>query len=72
MKHAAAVMLFLWAAIVGGAQGRQYVISAYAGGAPPPTPAPGLYMWFGFAHLATDSAGNVYFWFATRNKWPIM
>jgi hypothetical protein len=59
MKHAAAVTLFPWAAIVGSAQGRQYVISTYAGGAPPPTPAPGLYMWFGSAQsVATDSAGN--------------
>jgi hypothetical protein len=44
------------------AQAQQYVISTYAGGGPPPTPAPGLHMWFDFAQsVATDQSGNVYF-----------
>jgi hypothetical protein len=44
------------------AQGPQYVISTYAGGGPPPTPARGLGMWFDFAQaVVPDPAGNLYF-----------
>jgi serine/threonine-protein kinase len=62
MKQAATVLLFMCVAIVARAQGQQYVISTYAGGGPPSTPTPGLYMWFGFAQsVAADRAGNIYF-----------
>ncbi len=41
---------------------QQYVISTYAGGAPPPTPARGLGVPIGQVEgVATDPAGNVYF-----------
>src|SRR5438105_725046 len=41
---------------------QQYVISTFAGGAPPPTPRPGVQAYFGDAFgVATDRAGNVYF-----------
>jgi hypothetical protein len=41
---------------------QQYVISTYAGGAPPPTPAPGTATGIESPlGVATDAAGNVYF-----------
>jgi hypothetical protein len=41
---------------------QQYVISTYAGGALPPTPAPAADGTIGAAlGIATDAAGNVYF-----------
>src|ERR1051326_3496461 len=50
----------LWSATVAA---QQYVISTYAGGAPPlPAPAPGLEVAFGAVlGIATDDAGSVYF-----------
>jgi hypothetical protein len=44
------------------AAAQKYVISTYAGGAPPPTPALGVDAPFGSAlGVAADAAGNVYF-----------
>jgi hypothetical protein len=44
------------------AQTQQYVISTYAGGAPPPTPARAVDVSIGYATGVTaDAAGNVYF-----------
>src|ERR1700693_684651 len=44
------------------AHAQQYVISTYAGGVPPPTPAAGVATSIGFPRsVATDAAGNVYF-----------
>src|SRR5205814_10021973 len=44
------------------AAAQQYVISTYAGGAPPPTPVRGVDAPFGAAlGVAADAAGNVYF-----------
>jgi hypothetical protein len=40
----------------------QYLISTYAGGAPPPTPAVGVEMPIGQPFgIAADAAGNAYF-----------
>src|SRR5260370_887543 len=44
------------------AAAQQYVISTYAGGAPPHTPARGVDVPIGFAQgVAADGAGNAYF-----------
>jgi len=54
-----ACSFLLWSAV---AAAQQYVISTYAGGAPPPTPAPGVDVPIGGAlGVATDAAGNAYF-----------
>src|SRR5215472_14186555 len=57
--------LSLWllsTAIVVPVDAQQYVISTYAGGAPPPTPILGVDAPFGPAlGVAADAAGNVYF-----------
>jgi hypothetical protein len=46
----------------GAAWSQQYVISTIAGGAPPPSPAPGLTASIGSPQgTAVDSAGNLYF-----------
>lgn len=43
------------------AAGQQYVISTFAGGAPPPSPVPALSISLGSVWgVATDSVGNVY------------
>lgn len=44
------------------ALGQQYIISTYAGGAPPPTPASALKSSIGFPQsVAADPYGNVFF-----------
>src|SRR5277367_4540074 len=44
------------------AAAQQYTISTIAGGAPPPTPAPGLNMSLqNLSGVAVDGSGNVYF-----------
>jgi hypothetical protein len=48
--------LLLGAAVSASAVAQQYVISTYAGGAPPPMPAP---EWD--VSIATDAAGDAYF-----------
>jgi hypothetical protein len=46
----------------GAAVAQQYVISTYAGGAPPPTPVTALNASIGYVTaIAADEAGNVYF-----------
>ena len=58
----AAIFLFLGTALLAPAHGQQYVISTYAGGAPPPTPTLSVDKAIGDARpLATDGAGNLYF-----------
>ena len=58
----AASFLLLGAAVLALAQGQQYVISTYAGGAPPLTPTLSVDKAIGDARaLATDDAGNLYF-----------
>ena len=58
----AAIFLFLGTALLAPAHGQQYVISTYAGGAPPPTPTLSADKAIGDARpLATDRAGNLYF-----------
>src|ERR1041384_7076540 len=58
----AAGFLFLGAALCAPAQGQQYVISTYAGGTPPPTPALTIDKAIGSASgLAFDYLGNLYF-----------
>jgi len=48
--------------VISGTSWAQYLISTVAGGAPPPTPVPGLMASIGRAYgMATDSAGNAYF-----------
>jgi len=60
MRSARVVFGFLlWSATVAA---QQYVISTYAGGAPPATPAPAVDVSIGSASgIATDATGNVYF-----------
>ena len=55
--------LVLWFLLTGGsALGQQYIISTYAGGAPPPTPAAALKSSVGFPQsVAADLYGNVFF-----------
>src|SRR5690242_14563029 len=58
----AASFLLLGTALFAPAQGQQYTISTYAGGAPPPTPTLRTDKAIGDARfLATDNAGNLYF-----------
>ncbi len=58
----AASFLLLGTALLAPAQGQQYGISTYAGGAPPPTPTLSIDQAIGNASsLASDYAGNVYF-----------
>ena len=52
---------FLATAILAASQDQQYVISTYAGGAPPPTPVSGLNMPMTQGQVAVDAAGNAYF-----------
>jgi uncharacterized protein (TIGR03437 family) len=60
MKSAGVIFGFLLLGTTVSAQ--QYVISTYAGGAPPPTPALGVSVPFGARFgVAADAAGNVYF-----------
>ena len=63
LARASIVFLVLAAAVL--AQSQEYVISTIAGGAPPPTPVPGVNMSLGsfpFAlTLAADAMGNTYF-----------
>ena len=60
LTRASIVFLFLGGAIL--AQGQEYVISTFAGGAPPETPALGVNMSLGSVQsLASDAAGNTYF-----------
>lgn len=48
--------------LIASASWSQYLISTVAGGAPPPTPAPGLTVSIGKPQgTATDTAGNLYF-----------
>ena len=55
-------LVFFGTAILAVAQGEQYVISTYAGGAPPLTPAVGVEMAIGQTQgIAADDAGNGYF-----------
>src|SRR5688500_12719868 len=63
MKLTSAVIgfWFLTTAIMAASQDQQYVISTYAGGAPPPTPASGLNMPMTPGHVAVDALGNAYF-----------
>ena len=59
MRPARVVLgLLLWSATVAA---QQYVISTYAGGAPPPTPVLGVDVPISGAGVATDAAGNAYF-----------
>src|SRR5437016_1751999 len=54
--------LLVSGAVLSPAQIQQFVISTYAGGAPPPTPVAALYASIGYATgVAVDGAGNVYF-----------
>ena len=58
----AASFLLLGAALLAPARGQQYVISTYAGGAPPPTPTLSIDKAIGDARaLVFDNAGNLYF-----------
>jgi trimeric autotransporter adhesin len=60
MRSAGVIFGFLLLSATVAAQ--QYVISTYAGGAPPPTPVRGVDVPFGAAFgVAADAAGNVYF-----------
>jgi hypothetical protein len=61
--RAAIGLLSLGTAVFTPAQAQQYVISTYAGGAPPRTPARGVSLSIGTPQggVATDAAGNVYF-----------
>ena len=54
------VFLFLGVAVL--AQAQQYVISTFAGGAPPPTPVLGVDMSIGTVvqGVAADALGNTY------------
>jgi len=55
------VLLLLMASTV---EAQQYAISTYAGGVPPPTPAPGVNLPVeggGTLGVAADAAGNAYF-----------
>ncbi|MGD1073075.1 MAG: hypothetical protein ABSB15_23395 [Bryobacteraceae bacterium] len=55
--------LVLWFLLTGGsALAQQYIISTYAGGAPPPTPASALKSSLGYPQsVAADRYGNVFF-----------
>ena len=54
--------LLVATAIFAPAQGQQYMVSTFAGGAPPPTPTLSINKAIGNASsLATDDAGNLYF-----------
>lgn len=56
----AASFLLLGAALLAPAQGQQYGISIFAGGAPPPTPTLSINQAIGNASsLTSDYAGNV-------------
>ena len=60
LTRASIVFLFLGAAIL--AQSQEYVISTFAGGAPPPTPVLGVNMAIGLVQgVAADAAGTTYF-----------
>ena len=60
MRSACVIFAFLVLSTVAPAQ--QYVISTYAGGAPPPTPAPGVDVSIGTPQgVAVDAEGNAYF-----------
>src|ERR1017187_260040 len=65
MRLTRAWIVFLGSAIL--AQGQEYVISTFAGGAPPPTPVLGVNMGIGtfqggsVQSVAADAAGNTYF-----------
>src|SRR6266566_1361697 len=62
MKSDRVCVVFLLLAATTLAQTQSYIISTYAGGAPPPTPSPALHMWIGYPQfLAADAAGNIYF-----------
>src|SRR5438046_9328610 len=62
LTYAAIGFLFLGTAVFSPAQGQQYIISTYAGGAPPPTPALSVDKAIGnAAALAGDDGGNLYF-----------
>ena len=58
--YASIFLLFLGAAVL--SQAQEYVISTFAGGAPPPTPVLGVNMGIGsFQSVAADAVGNAYF-----------
>src|SRR5437868_2619665 len=58
----ATLVIIVTGAVLSPLQAQQYVISTYAGGAPPRTPARGVDVSIGFASgIATDGARNVYF-----------
>ncbi len=62
MEFRLAFGFLLSAAALTPAYAQEYVISTYAGGAPPPTPASGLNLAIGLPQgIALDMAGNVYF-----------
>jgi hypothetical protein len=62
MSFTRASIVFLFSSTIILAQAQQYVISTYAGGVPPTTPATGINLSIGFPEaIAVDSAGNAYF-----------
>lgn len=62
MRIRGASVLLAFAAATALAQAQEYVISTYAGGVPPPTPAAAINMSIGPAQtIASDAAGNTYF-----------
>src|SRR5690242_5821140 len=59
---ASLLFLFVGTTTLSRAQTQQYVISTYAGGVPPPTPAAASSLSIGSPQtIATDGAGNTYF-----------
>src|ERR1700680_4263512 len=58
-RTALGLLLLITSGSLGWAQ--QYIISTFAGGAPPPTPIAGVQASIGFpVSVATDSVGNTY------------
>jgi hypothetical protein len=63
MKKASVAIIVFCVSVVP-IRAQEYVISTFAGGVPPPTPAPGINMPVqggGTLGVATDAAGNTYF-----------
>ena len=62
MRLTRASLVFLFSGTIILAEAQQYVISTYAGGVPPPTPATGINLSIGYPQaIAVDTAGNAYF-----------
>jgi sugar lactone lactonase YvrE len=62
MRFTRAAIVFLFTGTIVLAEAQHYVISTYAGGVPPPTPATGINLSIGYPKaMAVDAAGNAYF-----------